>query len=244
VRENLRQECVWRVVNASQQENKWWSYVNGFQDQCSGSKSTWNQACSQGVLRQYGIDVNSVERCVNNSGSTDTGTNVILDQMISTQLEFGIFLLPQILINLATYHGTYYCPDIPSDFSKCGVFQAICSGFLEGAEPVACNTSPGCQLAEIRDECGICGGNNLCSSSSSSSSSPSISVGAIIAIVVVSAVLVGLGVYIYIKRQSRIMRQDIDSILKQYLPLEGGGQQIQGDPTGQQRLINSAADQQ
>jgi len=239
VKENIRQDCVWRVVNATSQQYRWWSYVNGFQTSCSGSKATWTQDCARQVLQQSGINVNLVETCVTNSGSVINGTNAVLEQILADQQEYGIFLLPQVLINKATYHGSYSCPNDPPDFSKCAVFQAICSGFLDSTEPIVCKTSLGCELGTTRDECGTCGGTGNCVTVVSSSS---LKVGAIVAIVIVSLAVVGAGVYIYIRRQSRIMREDIDSILKQYLPLEGQ-QQPHGDPIVQQRLINAVDDQ-
>jgi uncharacterized protein HemX len=43
--------------------------------------------------------------------------------------------------------------------------------------------------------------------------------GAVVAIVLTLIVVVGLGVFFYMRHRQRALKQDIDSLLKQYLPM-------------------------
>jgi len=145
--------------------------------------------------------------------------------------------------------------------ARCGVLSAICEGYLDGSEPAACQTDPGCDVGLQRDECGVCGGNGVmdacrvcltpqspqfnkscagcdgvpnsglrldacgvCGGTSTidqclskkSTISPLQIVGLVTACVVVVSVLI----CVYMRRQQKKMKQDIDTLLKQYLPLD------------------------
>jgi hypothetical protein len=59
------------------------------------------------------------------------------------------------------------------------------------------------------------------SSSGSEVGGKSFPVGVVIAVVVVACILIGGGVYIYMRRREARMKDDIDQLLRQYLPLDG-----------------------
>jgi len=44
----------------------------------------------------------------------------------------------------------------------------------------------------------------------------------VIGIIIAFGVVAGIAVYMYMKRQNNRMKDDIDNLLRQYLPLEGG----------------------
>lgn len=58
----------------------------------------------------------------------------------------------------------------------------------------------------------MCGGNGVCGG---------VPAWGIMAIVFICVSVVGAGVYMYMKRQHNALRDDIDTLLKQYLPLDG-----------------------
>jgi len=157
VRENLRQICIFLEVNSTGVPAKWWDYVSTYQTTCAGSKSTWTQQCSYGVLNSLGINSGNVDICVTNSGGTTTGPNTLLDAEMQKVVEDGVFYLPTVIINNAAYRGSMSCPT-PISYTSCGVLGAICSGYPPDKLPCACNSSIGCDLCVYRDECGQCGG--------------------------------------------------------------------------------------
>lgn len=61
------------------------------------------------------------------------------------------------MINGEAYRGGYSCPK-PHDAYTCAILRVICAGYTDGKEPDACFDSGGCPLGQVRDECGVCGG--------------------------------------------------------------------------------------
>lgn len=94
-----------------------------------------------------------------------------------------------------------------------------------------------CPLPKQLDACKVCGGDG------STCSGATLSTGAIVGIVFGALVVVGLvgvGVYFYMQYQSKKMREDIDSLLKQYLPLEGG--MTSGSVQKNGRMVDTASE--
>jgi hypothetical protein len=131
------------------------------------------------------------------------------------------------------------------NMDECGVcggdqLRDVCGVCMKRSDPLFHQlfnqTCIGCDgvinSGKVVDPCGVCGG---------SGTSPCLSAGAIVGIVFGALgvlALVGLGVYFYMKRQNNKMREDIDSLLKQYLPLEGGV----NTGAGNTRLVDATAD--
>lgn len=227
VRENLRQICLWRAIQPSldvvtnlppvdpvtnlpmvpevlNQPLAWFTYVERLATQCSDD--AWavpTGDCSFQVMDSLGIPglKERVQNCYLPLASVDgtNQTNPILEAEIAKQDKSGVFNLPQALVNNRPYFGSLACPS-PIQPSTCGLLAMICKGFKEDTQPLYCQ------------------GPTTEQTNTSSGSS----VGAVIGIVIAFGVVAGIAVYVYMKRQNMAMRDDIDSLLKQYLPLEGG----------------------
>jgi hypothetical protein len=205
----------------------WWDYVAAFEDKCAGSVNTWNDACSNTILSSLKIDHNTVDACIANSGGLTTGENTLLEGALSDRDESGVFYLPTVYINNQAYRGSLDCPDMSDgvdvDINQCGVLEAICTGYASGTAPDLCYTASSCPLGVThRDACGVCGGTTTDEDKCSEGGSP-FPIWAIFFIVVTGIGAVAAGVYCYMLRQQNVMRDDIDALLKRYLPLEEGG---------------------
>jgi hypothetical protein len=167
VMENVRQICLWGAVNATGQEGIWWDYVEAFHHNCSKSDATFNQACSEGLMRifsrQYGRPsqdlLDDVRHCVDASGGTgfEDGPNTILEAEIKARVEEGVFMLPTIRINEKDYRGDISCPT-PVSLGTCPVLAAICDGFMKGGAPPVCKPD---YCWDTIDVCGVCGGDGM-----------------------------------------------------------------------------------
>lgn len=217
LKENLRQLCMWQEVQGSLQEQlKWWSYVAMFEEQCSKSQETWNAECSRRIMGNAGFSgsqITTIEACYTASNVDGDNAIPILDAQIQKKTDEGIFYLPTVNINGASYRGDLRCP-YPIDIKTCAVLDALCSAYTEGTAPQACQSSPGCHLGQQRDACGKCGGDGNCGG---------ISAGAVFGIVLLCIVVAGGAVFVYMRRQQTVLRDDIDSLLKQYLPMDEEG---------------------
>lgn len=155
IEENLRQQCLATVLSTSNQA-LWFNYTAQFNKEC---KDQWTSQCSYGQMANLGIDTTQVQQCVTSSGGTTADAeNSILKQQLGLIVQQGIQLIPTILINGEAYRGGYSCPK-PHDAYSCAILRVVCAGFTDGNEPAACFDSGGCPLGQLRDECGVCGGN-------------------------------------------------------------------------------------
>jgi len=171
MQENLRQICIFQVVNRTANDApriQWWNYVENFVKQCVGKD--FSKACSERVMQSAGVNIlpEDIQRCVDESGGSDertSKTNTLLDAELRRQIELGIFITPTIIINGVTYRGSIDCPknEVGSITSMtCGVLEEICLGFLNSSDIPACTSPPDCKLGLQKDAaCNICGGQGL-----------------------------------------------------------------------------------
>jgi len=102
-----------------------------------------------------------------------------------------------------------------------------------GGDNSTCRGCDGVVLSgKVFDACGSCKRPDWANFTRDSSDCPSVEVpssggskgfpvGAVIGVVIAAVVLIGGGVYLYMRRQQAVMKDDIDQLLRQYLPLDG-----------------------
>jgi hypothetical protein len=165
IAEDLRQICIFNVLNASGYTNtyKWWNYVNKFHTMCaSQTPPDYSQACAEKCMTGCDIDKAEVQACVTKShGTSHTGgANTLLDKEIDLRKDLGIYSSSMVTINDQPYRGSINCPS-PLAKSTCGVFAMICTGFANSSLISACNSDAGCPLGQKRNECGDCSGQKI-----------------------------------------------------------------------------------
>lgn len=237
VRENLRQYCVWYVGNSTGNVDFWWDYVNLNRIMCTGTNFL-SSTCAETVMKSINMTtalIQQVNTCMGDTDKDSQNPNPLLDKFINFINIVGPAKTPEVVVNNAIYRGRVGCDDPIT--TECGIISMICAGYSSGTAPVACRTDPGCPLGQVRDSCGYCGGfNSSCASSNSTNNTiiivptgPSgdnggndgVSVGAFVGIIITIIILVGGAVYFYMRRQKAKMQDDIDTLLKQYLPMDG-----------------------
>ena len=80
VQENLRQLCVFEVVNQTNEEYKYWDYVVDFADRCFGEEGITSEnfkQCSDETATANGIDHTKVDDCVTASGGHGTADGTL-----------------------------------------------------------------------------------------------------------------------------------------------------------------------
>ena len=66
MRENLRQMCLYRVVQSTTNISLlWWSYVNTYEITCKTPEKWVDPACGEGIMTRLGINVEAVKACMN-----------------------------------------------------------------------------------------------------------------------------------------------------------------------------------
>lgn len=247
VKENLRQLCLWKTLNSTTGGeyaiDGYWNYLTKFEDGTNGcvnktkpeDKSTMDwENCSYELIKSTISDkvANDVKSCIENSGGygDDLQTeNSMIVKELELKKQLSLYVRPTVIVNEQRVIGSVACPE-PYSPETCGVLGAICNGFANRSDIAACAVGTGCPIGQKKDACGACGGSventNDCKASAGApggaAEGGSVSVAAIIVIAVVFLIAVAGMVYWYMKRREDAMREDIDSLLKQYLPMQDG----------------------
>ena len=116
-REDVRQICIWK-----EQNEKWWDYINKFNEKCASNFGASTTECSKQVANESGVDFAKVETCVK------TQTSALLEEELKVAKEANAQGSPTIIINGSQYEGGRS----PND-----ILTAICAGFNK--KPEACN---------------------------------------------------------------------------------------------------------
>lgn len=221
--EDLRRICIYKALNNTNIEKKqlykWFDYVNKFDDDCTDTNN-WSEACSYKVIENIGIDLTNVKQCIVDSGGLTGDKNNEFELQRQDLEDYGgtIIRIPWLLINSAPAYGSIQCMS-PLSQATCAPLNGICHGFADGTAPQPCTD------INYDYECTYDGylpnpPQNMCSGSQPQQHKLSwSSVFGIILLVMFICGCVAIGAYVYIKREKEQMRQDIDDLLKQYLPL-------------------------
>jgi hypothetical protein len=225
VRESLRRLCIWNKYGAANGIGKeWWDYVTAFNDRCAVSADFFkDMACINDAYKVAKIDGKSVEGCMEDSGGTEGDTtNSKLDQELQAQEQRGVVVIPTAFVNTAAIRGA---------LNPNNVFNAICSGYMEGTLPPSCAVCSRCPDVVGCVTSGVCKAGGVPPEAKSGGVSTSFFM---ISMLMVVGAFSALGVWHY-KRTRDDMREQVRGILAEYMPLEdndsmGAGSMMNGSP--------------
>lgn len=250
VREAAYQKCLWQWGTSNNQPLLWWKYILARQALVCGT-NTDPTGCRASAASQVPVPPDATafitQSCMGNLDYLGGSTNALLEGELNWAAEWQPLQSPYMFVNNFTYPGSFSCVD-PANVATCGPLSIICKGYAEGTGPDLC-TGNGCATGVERDACGVCGGSatssancgngcaggverdacGVCGGSAAAgadcsggpSSTAKFPTGLVIGIILLVCALISAGVYLYMRRQNNRMRDDIDSLLKQYLPLDG-----------------------
>jgi hypothetical protein len=209
VKESLRRLCIWSKYGATDGiGEKFWDYVTEFLDRCSSNDYFSDADCVKDAYKHAKIEGKDIERCMIDSGGTDTDTpNAKLDMEISLQAQRGVVIMPTAFVNNAVIRGS---------LSVGTMFRAICAGYSEGSMPDVCRKCLGCSDVPTCAEKGYCAANGGGSNKDGVSTHTFAT-----SMLFVIALFSGLGAWHY-KRSQEEMRDQVRGILAEYMPLDDG----------------------
>ena len=120
--EDLRQACLWRNLQSTNQTDLWWDYIERMHQSCY---SVLNQDCSQRAHTKLGLSWTDTNRCVRESFTgkewiNKAVFNSIIEEEVNYWRDFGTTVYPSVVINKKSYRG---------QIEPLGVYNAICAGF-------------------------------------------------------------------------------------------------------------------
>eukprot|EP00475_Leptophrys_vorax_P008057 TRINITY_DN15163_c0_g1_i1.p1 TRINITY_DN15163_c0_g1~~TRINITY_DN15163_c0_g1_i1.p1 ORF type:complete len:719 (-),score=152.00 TRINITY_DN15163_c0_g1_i1:1435-3354(-) len=142
VRENVRQICIWRMVNSTNERSKWWDYVNCFQRTCI-TASNATQECSEVCQSVVNVSHVLVSQCVDASGGTGAygGRNTLIEAENSARQAAGTYLLPTLYVDHTLFQGSMNCP-APVFRGTCQPLGYICSSLGNESSLSLCSNTP------------------------------------------------------------------------------------------------------
>ncbi|KAJ4895699.1 Vacuolar-sorting receptor 1 [Raphanus sativus] len=131
--QNLRQACVYRVLNETGKPWVWWDYVTDFAIRCPMKDNKYTKECADEIIKSLDIDLKKVDKCIGDPNADVE--NPILKAEQESQVGKGsrgdVTILPTLVVNNRQYRGK---------LEKGAVLKAMCSGFQESTEPAICLT--------------------------------------------------------------------------------------------------------
>ena len=217
VMEQARMKCVWKYGNQTNARTLWFKYVNQHAAACVNAANKWDGACSTALIQSLGVPDSFMTSCMGNGAMTYTSDTAIavLEEDLAWMREFQPLPPPQLFVNEQPYRGSLACPD-PISSGSCPPLQMVCTGSADGTAPAAC-------LADSANG----GGGTSTSSGGSGSKFPT---GAVIGVIIAAVFVIGVVVFFYVRRRETAMKDDIDQLLKQYLPMDEGGHGVTAHP--------------
>jgi hypothetical protein len=131
-REDVRQICIW-----NDQRDKWWDYINKFNEKCQINEGT--PGCSKEVAKSVGIDYGKVEACLKNDAEK------LMAQEADLNKKYNVEGSPSIIINGASFNGNRAPNDILAGI--CASFKnqpEECSKKLAGGDTAPAAAQGGC----------------------------------------------------------------------------------------------------
>ena len=217
VKEALRRICVWNLYGKDNGIGlPWWEYVKHFTELCdsgsfaSGGKVFSDEDCVQRAMELAGVDKTKVDDCMKKSGgTTEDVKNVLLDKELADQQASGVVIIPSLVVNQAVIRGF---------LSFDTTFKAICAGFASGSEPPICHECSTCHDEKTCVERGSCAYQNTgVLGIDTENGSVALST-FVVALVILMVVFAGFG-YVQYRRQNAFMRQQIQSVVAEYMPV-------------------------
>eukprot|EP00977_Amphora_coffeiformis_P020668 scaffold8374_cov175-Amphora_coffeaeformis.AAC.107 len=216
--ESLRRLCIWEHYGRKNGVGmEWWLYVEEFDKQCSAPDKFGDITCIEDVAKASGIELELVHRCMRDSGGTNSDApNNKLDMEISNQISRGVVVIP-----------TAYVNDIPirGALSTTNVFSAVCAGYAPGTEPKVCPECTRCPDPESCVTTGFCTNGwehhiiNHMRHHNAKQQDVISSHTFFSALLFCMGGVVAMGIY-YQKRSHMEMKEQMRSLLAQYMPLD------------------------
>lgn len=210
--ENLRRLCLWQF--ASKKEPgvalNWWKYVKDSDRMCGQDELIFKQkVCTEKIMKKYGFDPVQVDKCMQPYGLDVDAVNPILEKELEKQAELELLRLPALYVDGVHARGK---------IDSASVLSMVCAGFGLHDPPAICTCAQ--QSTASLLECITAGG---ISNAAIAVGNGSLSLGSIAFIALFVCATIAAAGYVYWRRTQQHMRDQVRSILAEYMPLEEQG---------------------
>nr|CCA21059.1 vacuolarsorting receptor putative [Albugo laibachii Nc14] len=210
VTENLRRKCIWKHVSKEDGAvgKKWWAYVKKSGQECGQDEIRFrDHTCAENVLKSLKIDSVAIEKCMQPYGIRVNEINPLLEEELREQTALEILRLPALYVDGLHARGRIDLPNI---------LHMVCAGFGPHDPPAVCTC--GSQPIATIPECIRSGGMTISTASGSNYSGMSFT--SVLGLMMFICGTVAAAGYAYWRRTQSQMREQVRSILAEYMPME------------------------
>jgi hypothetical protein len=214
VKEALRRICIWKHYGEDTGiGTTYWDYISEFLKRCDTDDDFFaSEDCVKDAFKHAKIDYSRIDQCMSDSGGLEgADKNLLLEKEIDAAGRVGVIVLPTMFVNSAPLRG---------GLTTNTVFNAVCAGFQENSEPDVCHTCGGC--SDVMD----CIHKGSCKNSGNGSSSGAVSKRTFGLTLLFMCGIFGIAGYLHWRKTREEMRDQVRGILAEYMPLEGGENEV------------------
>lgn len=210
--ENLRRLCLWQYASKKEPgiASNWWKYVKESDSLCGQDEMLFRQkSCTDKIMKKYGFDPVQVEKCMQPYGMNVDAVNPILEKELQKQAELELLRLPALYVDGVHARGK---------IDPASAFSMICAGFGPHNPPEICSCAQQSTISLV--ECVKVGG---VSNAVLVAGNGGLTFGSIAFITLFICATISAAGYVYWRRTQQHMRDQVRSILAEYMPLEEQG---------------------
>lgn len=214
VMENLRRKCIWNLASTEDPGvgKKWWTYVTRFGEECNQDEETFvSSECHEKILVDLELDLEAIRDCMRPSGKEFDMEHQLLKEELQDQTDLQLLRLPALYVDGVHARG---------HLNAASALSMICAGYGTHDPPAVCDCVATHATAELR-ECMTEGSwENYSHKKQEDHTSGHSGHSSILTWLVLLMSGVGLVGVVQYKRSQRQMREQVRSILAEYMPLE------------------------
>ncbi|CAH0475299.1 unnamed protein product [Peronospora belbahrii] len=209
VLENLRRKCIWKLEseNSPGVGLNWWKYVKASGAACGKDEDVFRgRACPEKVMKELNIDVKAVEKCMQPYGIDVDQVNLLLEEELKEQTALQLLRLPALYVDGVHARGRV---------DPTSILGMVCAGYGVHDPPEVC-TCAGQSSSGLLD----CVKVGSLANAASIASTSGYSFTSLVVVLLAFVGIVAAGGFVYWRRTQRHMRDQVRSILAEYMPLE------------------------
>jgi hypothetical protein len=209
VLENLRRKCIWKLESETDPGVglKWWKYVKASGEACGKDEDLFRErSCAEKVMKELSIDIGAVEKCMQPYGVGVDEVNPLLEEELKEQTALQLLRLPALYVDGVHARGRV---------DPTSILGMICAGYGVHDPPEVCSCASQSSAGLL--DCVKVGS---LANAAVITSNDGYSFASLVVVLVAFVGIVAIGGFVHWRRTQRHMRDQVRSILAEYMPLE------------------------
>ncbi|KAG6974660.1 hypothetical protein JG687_00000222 [Phytophthora cactorum] len=209
VLENLRRKCIWKLESKMDPGVglKWWKYVKASGEACGQDENMFRErSCAEKVMKKLSIDIKAVEECMHPYGVNVDEVNPLLEEELKEQTALQLLRLPALYVDGVHARGRV---------DPTSILGMVCAGYGVHDPPEVCSCASQSSVGLL--DCVKVGS---LANAAAITGNGGYSFTSLVVVLLAFVGIVAAGGFVYWRRTQRHMRDQVRSILAEYMPLE------------------------